>query len=56
LVLEVANSDEGGRVVGNFCLEVNGSLEHSPILSNIVLRIRHHGDPLPPVQIYIPDV
>jgi hypothetical protein len=38
LIVEPAYGDKGGRVVWNFCLKVNRSLEHSTILIDGILR------------------
>jgi hypothetical protein len=38
LVLEIAYCDEGGRVVGDFVLRVDGSLEDATVLIDGVLR------------------
>jgi hypothetical protein len=42
LILEVADCNEGGRVVRNKVLAIDRSFEYSPLLSNAILRVRHN--------------
>jgi hypothetical protein len=46
LILEVANGDEGCRIVRYFCLKVYRTLEYPTILSDIILGVGDHRDPL----------
>jgi len=46
LILEIANCNEGGRVVWYLRLQVNGTLEYAAVFSNIVLRVWNYSDPL----------
>jgi hypothetical protein len=46
LILEVPNGNEGSRIVWDFVLCVNGTLEYTPVLVDGVLRERGYRNPL----------
>ena len=46
IVLNPPHGYECGRVVRHLGLQVNGALEYTAVLSDIVLRIRNYSDPL----------
>jgi hypothetical protein len=56
LILEVAYRDEGCGIVWNQILGIDGTLEHTAILVDVILGIWHHGNPLSPVQVSVPNV
>jgi hypothetical protein len=53
LILEIANCNEGGRVVWYLRLQVNGTLEYAAILVNSVVGVRYNAYELTAIQINV---
>jgi hypothetical protein len=53
LIVEPPDSDECGGVIRYLCLQIDRTLEYTPVFSNVVLRIRHHRYPLRTVKVRV---
>jgi hypothetical protein len=56
LILEPANGNEGCRVVGDQVLGVDGALKDAAIISDIILGVGNHRDPLRSIKIGVVNV